>query len=64
MQAKTGFHTPTFNHILPFLYEKGMIPIRNHKQSKSFINHSTPSVLCYQNALKQFFNLDLKSSID
>ena len=36
MQVKTGFDTPIFNYILPFLYKSGMISIIYHKYGESF----------------------------
>ena len=37
MQAKTGFDTPIFNYILPFLYKSQMISSIYHKYGKSII---------------------------
>ena len=36
MQVKTGFDTPMFNYILPFLCKSRMISIIYHKYGKSF----------------------------
>ena len=36
MQVKTGFDTPIFNYILPFLYKSGMISIIYRKYGEMF----------------------------
>ena len=37
MQVKTGFATPIFNYIIPFLYKSEIKPIIYHKYGKSII---------------------------
>ena len=56
MKVKTGFGTHICNYVLLFLYKSGMISTMNVIYHK--YDHPTSCVLCYENTLKYFFNLN------
>ena len=64
MQVKTGLYT----HIqlcFTLFFKSGMISTTYHKYSKFFIeNIPSSSVLCFENLLKEFFNLDSEVFVD
>ena len=55
----------TYSTMFYSFFKSGMISTTYHKYSKSFIeNIPSSSVLCFENLLKEFFNLDSEVFVD